>query len=168
MYREVENDRTPEITKTNTAKIVFGEAMRDLSNDKNHPHNIINGAVQLVSWLDHNRIDQQYILDVLHTIKMVQISDFKKSNALVTERFYEHSDTLCDDDRRNELCIMRFTELQQLLTKLGISDQIIIESLLQSCIDYGVTISANSSILVSLFLNAVNHSYGLHVYSNSD
>lgn len=172
MHREVKNIETSEITIANTVKKIFDKAIKDLSNDNNHPHNIVNAAIDQVSWLDNNdhdhHIDKQYLLDVMHSIRMVKTLDFENVHTLVHGRSYNHRDTLDDDDKRETACITLFSERQEFLAKLGISERIIIQSLLQSCIDYGVTICANPKILASLFINAVNRSYGLRVYSSSD
>jgi len=162
MKQETTINERPEITYANTAKIIIGDAITDLSYDENQPHNIFNGAFRAVCFLGRNRIESQSL--ILDTVKKVQIMDFKTPNASVTGRF----DPCCNDtfvsEESSEICSQHFLSMYSLLTKIGVPDQIIIESLLQSCIDYGTSISADSRILISLLLNAVNYSFECSTY----
>jgi len=60
------------------------------------------------------------------------------------------------EDKRNELCRIHIKEAIDSLVRKGIHDQIIFDSLLQAAIVYGVTITENSNILTSHFLNAIS------------
>lgn len=150
------------INCADTAKILLGTAITNLSHNKNQPHNIFNGAFRAVCFLGRNRIESQSL--ILDTVKKVQSMDFKTPNASVTGRF----DPCCNDtfvsEKSSEICSKHFLSIYSLLTKIGVPHQIIIESLLQSCIDYGTSISSDSRILISLLLNAVNYSFEFSTY----
>jgi hypothetical protein len=156
MIKEIKSKEQPEITCANTAKILLGEAIIDLSCEGNQPHNIFNGAFRAVCFWGRNSIETQSL--ILDTLKKVHILDFNTPDARVTELFDPCSDTF-DSDERSELCFSRLLETLRLLIKIGIPNEIIIESLLQSCVDYGTTISADSRILMSLIINALYYSF---------
>ncbi len=157
MQQETTINERPEITYANTAKIIIGDAITDLSFDENQPHNIFNGAFRAVYFLGRNRIESQSL--ILDTVKKVQGYDFNTPTASVTERFHPSYNDTFVSEQSSEFCTERLAGVHWLLKKIGIPDHIIIESSLQSCIDYGTSISADSGILMSLLLNAASHSF---------